>query len=1121
LSARGALGALLIGSLAGASPAPAQDGPAGIAVVRDTVTVTPGNVVGCLRQSFVFPSTVTLREEGRVLVSGKDYLLDADAGCFTLLHPDTTGRGRVITASFRALPRFLEGTYQLAEDPHRRRAGVAAGDERASPVPGFTEDAETSGLDISGSKTFGIEIGNRRDLKLRQSLDLRLSGKVSRDVTLLAILSDQDVPFQPEGSTAELSDLDRILVQLESPRAGASLGDVNLSTTGFAFLDLNRELEGFTGRAGWPGVEARGAVASAKGEFASREFFGEDGKQGPYRLTDRTGSDNIVIVAGSESIWLDGRLLARGREEDYVIDYGLGEITFSSRHAITANSQIAVDYQYATGRYRRRIAYAGGEGTAGPAGTLRAAFFTEGDDADNPFGGDLTDPERSQLAALGDSAQVGGGTVYVGDGKGDYDLVVDPESGKDIFVFVDGTGDYDVIFVNVGEGKGGYAPQPEPVGGRVVYAFVGEGNGDFIPRRDLPAPERRRITDLRWEWGGRLGSVNAEGAVSTADGNILSPLDDGDNDGGALQAVGAFRPLPLGGAWTVTPRFTVRRQGENFQSPARLRSGFYGRDWNLTGVESIRDEMLAEAGTEVAWGNRLRWTADAGRLALADTFTAKRLRQSAAWSDPWFQVRGDWNLTRDAVGDSRGRLDHQNGEIQFRRFRIQPRFRGLHDVRRRASGSGDRSRDWELALVVPERWGPLRGEIGGGRRLDDSLRTADDAWREIRDARRGFVQVEGQWERVSALVRYEARRVKTGESGTERRDTGRLDLRHQAARGAWNAILSADVGTVGLRQRQKIIAPDSSGFFDRFGNFTGPGGGYDVRLGDFRPETLTGQVDLSTRLRWSTPGKAVAVPAVLRAVAWEGFLGLTENSTLPLVQPRYFLDPGSYLNREATLDGRLNERQVLDLFPSNRLLGFRVRQELRHRMNASPTDTTGGRLVEIDNDHELAGTLRSNPSPGWDGELEGTWGTRREEIDLGSDLRFVQDTDLWSATVRGGRRFQAVGGRGRLSLDATYSRETGETAEARAWVLKPRIQWSVSGGGRIDVRYARTRFISKSGFTALKGAGAPSLTEGWRLDVLAELRLKPGIVVTGAMGIDHPQNLVAVTEGRMEVRGTF
>jgi hypothetical protein len=73
----------------------------------------------------------------------------------------------------------------------------------------------------------------------------------------------------------------------------------------------------------------------------------------------------------------------------------------------------------------------------------------------------------------------------------------------------------------------------------------------------------------------------------------------------------------------------------------------------------------------------------------------------------------------------------------------------------------------------------------------------------------------------------------------------------------------------------------------------------------------------------------------------------------------------------------------------------------------------------------------------------------------------------------------------------------------------------------VDVRYSLTEFVTRTGFAALRGPGAPSLTEGWRLDVVAELRLRPGIVVTGAVGIDHPHDLADVTEGRMEVRGTF
>lgn len=1115
-------GLLLLGAALLPSAARGEDGPSGIPARRDTVVLGPGEQVACLEHPFVFTSTLTLRLEDRVLENGTDYVLDPDSGCFTLTAPDTARIGREVIAEYRAYPLALLGSYRLEEDPHRLRASPAETPAAGGRgVSGFTGSAETAGLSISGSKTFGIEVGNRRDLKLRQSLDLRLTGQVTDDVSLLAILSDQDIPFQPEGNTAELSDLDRILVQLESPRAGASLGDISLSSSGLAFLDLQRELEGFAGRAKIDVVEARGAVASARGEFASRQLFGQDGKQGPYRLTDRTGNDNIVVVAGSEKVWLDGELQKRGEEEDYVFDYSLGELTFTSRRVITANSQITVDYQYATGRYRRRVEFASAEGEAGKAGVLRATFFTEGDDADNPFGGELTQTELDELAALGDSARIGGGTEYVGPNQGDYDLVVDSASGEEVFVFVDGSGDYKVTFVNVGDGKGSYEPQDEPVGGRTVYLYVGEGEGRFIPRRDLPAPERRTLGDLAWKWEGGRGTMRVEGAVSKADGNVLSPLDDGDNQGAAMEAHGELETVEMGKGWQLTPEFHLRRVGENFRSPARLRSGFYGRDWNLTGTENIRDENLQEAGAMLGWRDNLKWKAEVGRLALADSFTALRQRQTVSWNDSWVQAQGAWTLSRDEISGNKGRLDRQGGEVTLRKWRVHPRVRGTNETRKRPSGRGERYRDWETALLFPMASGSLRAEIGAGQRLDDSLQVSTDDWREIRDSRRAFGEVEGRWNTLGVLLRYEARKVSTPGGSDERRDTGRLDLRHQAVRGAWSALWTTDIGTVGLRRRTKVIAPDSLGYFDQFGNYVGPGGGYDVRQGELGPEALTGRVDLTTRLRWSPPASTVEVAPLLRAFAWEGFFNLTESSTLPLVQPRYFLSPGSYLNRESTLDGRLNSRQTVDLFPAHRSLGLRLRQELRRRMSQSPEDTLGASLVEVDGEDTWVATVRSNPSPGWDAELEGSLGTRREEVDVGGPDRFVQKTRLRSGTVRGGRRFSLLEGRGRLSMEVSYSRETGEDKEAAGWITRPRLQWSVMGTGRVDVRYTRTDLTRQTGFIGFTGPGASLLQEGWRLDVITEVRINQGIVITGALALDRREGLASTTEGRMEVRGTF
>ena len=1090
----------------------------------DTLHVEPGERVVCLHGRFVFAAELVVREGERRLRPGSDYVLDADAGCLTLLGRDSTGVGRTLTASYRSLPVAVSGVYRLREDPHRRKAGRAPeGEASPRPVP-FQDEGGGSGLLVSGSKTIGIEIGNRRDLKLQQSLDLRLTGRVSRDVSLLAILSDQDVPFQPEGSTAELDELDKVLVQIESPHARASLGDVDLAVNGFEFLRLRRKMEGFSARGETGTGRAVGAVASAKGEYATRTFFGVDGKQGPYRLTDRADSAGVVVVAGSERVWFDGELLQRGEEEDYVMDYSLGEITFTSRRVVTANSEITVDYQFATSRYRRRLAYAGAQAALPRgAGTLAAAVFTEGDDAGNPFGGDLSDAERAELSVVGDSARVSGGTRFVGSGEEDYDLVVDPESGREIFVYVAGTGDYAVSFVNVGEGHGAYDPDPNVSGARIAYRFVGDGKGSYVPRRGLPAPERKRLADLRWDLAGGRGRLAVEGALSDADGNTLSPRDDEDNRGGAFFARGRLEPVTLGGGLRVAPRFLVRRVGERFRSPSRFRPGFYGREWNLGGTGEIRDETLAEGSVELRWFDRLLVRSQVGRLALADTFAAVRQRHEATWRDGWVHADASWTRADDTVHGNDGNLDRASGAVTLRRWRIWPQWSGLHETRRRASGEGERHRQWRAGLVLPpERW-PFRVEVGVGRRLDDSLGVGNGSWRGALDTRTGFATVDGRAGDLSFLLRYEMRRVRTEGSGEARRDVGRVDLRHRALRGAWTAVLTMDVGTAGLRRRSKSIVPadpPASGYYDRFGNYVGPGGGYDVVYGAREEETLTGQVDLNARVRWFPPESEASVPRWLRRVAWEGFVTLAEASTLPLVTPRHFLSPGSYLNRDHTLNGRLRARQTLDLFPRHRTLGVRLREETTRRVSRSAATGTGG-LVEIEGEDRLAVVLRSAPGRGWDTELEGSAGRRREEVDPGSGDGLNQTTNLRALAVRGGRRTRLAGGDGRVSMEASYTEETGADRRATGWIVRPQLRWARRGAGRVDLRSAWTRLTSRRGFVGLRGPGAPRLTEGWRLDLVGELRVKKGVAVTAGLGFDYPRGLAPVRRGRVEVRGSF
>jgi len=229
---------------------------------RDTLYLAPYESVVCLNHPFVFPSTLRIREGDRLLVEGSDYVLNGDSGCLTVIRADTTRAPRTLVASYRSLSEVLAGSYRLEEDPHHRRSGTASVPvKQAEPVELFTGFHESAGLELSGSKTFGIEIGNRRDLKLRQSLDIRLTGEVAPDVRLLAILSDQDIPFQPQGNTAELEELDKVLVELRAPAGAVGLGDVEVHNRGTRFLNLDRRLEGLSAEGVHGGVRVRTLLA--------------------------------------------------------------------------------------------------------------------------------------------------------------------------------------------------------------------------------------------------------------------------------------------------------------------------------------------------------------------------------------------------------------------------------------------------------------------------------------------------------------------------------------------------------------------------------------------------------------------------------------------------------------------------------------------------------------------------------------------------------------------------------------------------------------------------------------------------------------------------------------------
>jgi hypothetical protein len=163
--ARGALaeGALFLG----AAPAGAATRSAHLPLLSDTLLVEPWSGVACLRHPFVFRASLELYLEERLLIEGAEFHLDPDAGCLSLLIPDTLGVGRTLVARYQALPLALEGTYRLREDPHQHGA---------LPNPPWKPKERTSlgfrqpilaELDISGDPGGGMGTGATSSVKPR------------------------------------------------------------------------------------------------------------------------------------------------------------------------------------------------------------------------------------------------------------------------------------------------------------------------------------------------------------------------------------------------------------------------------------------------------------------------------------------------------------------------------------------------------------------------------------------------------------------------------------------------------------------------------------------------------------------------------------------------------------------------------------------------------------------------------------------------------------------------------------------------------------------------------------------------------------------------------------------